>query len=98
MTAHLVWFAPQYGVPGSWRTCTVDQHGVWRAPTGTYMPTPNAHQVKPAAQHQPAPVSILPPRKTANDYPGYIESFRVEAAALYNSALDDVAKRMGVRP
>lgn len=34
----------------------------------------------------------LPRRKTVADYKGYIEPFQAEAAALYNEALDDVAK------
>lgn len=28
-------------------TCTVDRHGVWRGPSGSYMPAPSADRVKP---------------------------------------------------
>jgi len=34
---------------------------------------------------------VLPARKTAADYAGYVEAFRSEIAAIYNQALDDVA-------
>lgn len=41
---------------------------------------------------------VLPERKTKADYSGYIEQFQGEAAGLYNSALDDVAKLNGLKP
>ena len=48
---------------------------------------------------QLAPVAVvLPERKTKADYSGYIEQFQSEAAGLYNSALDDVARLNGVKP
>lgn len=51
------------------------------------------------AAEQPAPVAVvMPERKTKADYSGYIEQFQSEAASLYNSALDDVARLNGVKP
>lgn len=48
---------------------------------------------------QPAPVAVvMPERKTKADYSGYIEQFQSEAAGLYNSALDDVAKLNWLKP
>lgn len=41
---------------------------------------------------------VVPERKTKADYSGYIEQFQSEAAGLYNSALDDVARLNGVKP
>lgn len=39
---------------------------------------------------------VMPDRKTKDNYSGYIEPFQAEAADLYNSALDDVARLNGV--
>lgn len=53
----------------------------------------------PLFAEQPAPVAVvMPERKTKADYSGYIEQFQSEAAGLYNSALDDVARLNGVKP
>lgn len=41
---------------------------------------------------------VMPERKTKADYSGYIEQFQSEAVALYNEALDDVARLNGVKP
>lgn len=50
-------------------------------------------KVEPGTKLYTAPQPrALPRRKTAADYKGYIEPFQAEAAALYNEALDDVAK------
>ena len=56
-------------------------------------------EIHPLHREQPAPVAVvLPERKTKADYSGYIEQFQSEAAGLYNSALDDVARLNGVKP
>ena len=53
----------------------------------------------PKTSVRPAPVAVvMPDRKTKDKYSGYIEPFQAEAAALYNSALDDVARLNGVTP
>ena len=44
-----------------------------------------------ALKAQPSGV-VLPERKTAADYMGYIEPFRAEAAALFNAGMDEVAR------
>lgn len=61
------------------------------------MPDGSAIRSKLYAE-QPAPVAlVMPERKTKADYSGYIEQFQSEAAGLYNSALDDVARLSGVK-
>lgn len=63
---------------------------------------PGAGKLKdrtPLYAEQPVPVAVvMPGRKTKADYSGYIEQFQSEAAGLYNSALDDVARLNGVKP
>lgn len=41
------------------------------------------------------PTVAMPERKTKADYSGYIEPFQSEAAAIYNSALEDVGRLNG---
>lgn len=52
---------------------------------------PACYEMKPLYAEQPAPVAVvMPERKSAADYSGYVEPFQAEAAAIYNRALDDV--------
>lgn len=53
---------------------------------------------KAALRYSPSPNTppvTMPDRKTKADYSGYIEQFQSEAAAIYNSALEDVGRLNG---
>ena len=65
----------------------------------TFPPTLLPAYIARINAEQPAPVAVvMPDRKIKSDYWGYIEQFQSEAAAIYNSALDDVARLNVVKP
>lgn len=92
--------AQHQGEPVALQHIAVSEGGVLRWMTGRKMqdcelyamPDGSAIRSKLFAE-PPAPVAVvMPERKSKADYSGYIEQFQSEAAGLYNSALDDVAR------